>query len=106
MAEANQRRNRWHPAEPNSNACGCGCCSLSLLFLVGSVNKHQDARSVYPPALVRHLEGAKLPTAAQDAVLRHLCEKLGATEVNDLKDLTSDEVDQLVAIAPRLKQKV
>jgi hypothetical protein len=56
--------------------------------------------------VVGWIEETKLPAAAQDAVLRHLCEELGATELGDLKDLEPDHVEKLVRIAPPLKQKV
>ena len=52
------------------------------------------------------LEGVHLSAEAQAAVLKKLCGELGATELGDLEDLDPEDTEALVALTPRLKQKV
>jgi hypothetical protein len=62
-------------------------------------------RKVFSPALAEWLNQLELDEDTSALVLAHLCEN-GATKVDDLAELEQKDVDELVGLVPRFKQKV
>jgi len=74
-----------HPPPPSSGGGGAG--------------------QVFPRKLVAFVERADLSAETTDAVLGHLCNNLGATEVSDLNGLEEEDQEALLKLVPKLKKK-
>jgi len=68
------------------------------------IEGESKTQSFYPPALVDFMKSHHLPEKISSAILQDLV-AMGATVVSDLEELEKEDIDRLVALAPKLKKK-